>query len=70
MEYNPSAILLALVTVAAVFLILSALIMALWNSSVMKAFSPGAIQKINYSTAMGLTVFIMLVMPGGVYLVR
>ena len=70
MEYNTNSIVIMLLTVAAVFFILSALIMALWNSSVMKAFSPGAIQKIDYSTAMGLTVFIMLVMPGGVYLVR
>lgn len=67
---NLGAMFSVILLVAAVFFILSAIIMALWNGPLMKALKKDAIRKINYPTAMGLTFFIMLIMPGGVYLVK
>ena len=53
----------ALIIYLIVYLALSLIIMGLWNGPVMNAFAPGAIQKISYSTALGLTFFLMLIMP-------
>lgn len=47
------------------FLIISAIFMALWNSVVMKALKDGSVNKINYSTAIGLTLFVSLFLTTG-----
>jgi hypothetical protein len=50
----------ALLVYAAIFFIMSAIFMGLWNSVVKKALKDGAINKIDYPTAMGLTFFIAM----------
>lgn len=49
---------------AVVFLIVSAIVMALWNGPVKNSLKPDSVQKIDYPTAMGLTLFSMLIFGG------
>ena len=63
---DSSMLLLSLLVFAGLFFALSAIIMVLWNGPVMKAFQQNSIRKIDYPTAMGLTFFIMLIMPANI----
>jgi mannose/fructose/N-acetylgalactosamine-specific phosphotransferase system component IIC len=56
-QINPLILLLVAVVL---FLILSAVFMVMWNHVVKKAFKKGAIEKIDYGTAIGLTFFIAI----------
>jgi len=53
----------ALLLFAAAFFITAAILMVLWNGPVKKAFKSGNVNKIDYPTAMGLTLFIALFLP-------
>lgn len=65
-KLNVSALVMVLVVAVATFLIIAAVIMALWNGPLMKALKKGAINKIGYGDALGLTLLFAIVFPGGI----
>jgi len=54
----------ALVTMVGMFFVSSAILFSLWNSVVMDSLSPGAVVRITYIQACGLTLFASLFIQG------
>lgn len=60
-------IIIIIFVISVAFLITSAIIMGLWNSCVTKAFKEGSIRKIDFPTAMGLTLLIIVLPSSSFY---
>lgn len=63
-------LMITFIVIIALFFILSALLMALWNGSVRKAFKTGTIKKIGYPTAMGMMLFLSLFSTSSFYVTK
>ena len=63
--FGKNNFLMAFILVIIAYLIVSAIVMGLWNSALKNAVAEGSIKKISYGTALGITLLFGIIFGQG-----